>query len=973
MEINLKNLNTEQKKAVTFDSGPLLIIAGAGTGKTTVITQRVAWLIEQKKAKADQILALTFTDKAASEMEERVDRALPYGYVDIWVSTFHAFGERVLRDQAIDIGLNSAFKVLSMAEQWLLVRQNLDKFKLKYYKPLGNPNKFIYALVQHFSRVKDENISPTEYLAYAKKNLAKFKNAAPSVKEEAEKIKEVAEAYKTYNDLLIKEGNLDFGDLIIKTLELFQKRKSVLTEYQKKFKYVLVDEFQDTNFAQYELIKLLAKPLDNLTVCGDDDQSIYKFRGAAISNILEFKKDFPHSQEVVLTKNYRSTQNILDLSYDFIQLNNPNRLEAKLSGSQVKNKGKKLQSQICKKLTAQQKGSGVIRLLKAASAEEEVLNVLREIIRLQKADKKLTWNDFAILVRANSQADIFVNTFANQNIPYQFVASKGLYQKPEIIDLLSYLKMLDNYHESLALFRVLNMDVFDLAARDLIRLLNWTNQKNISLYTAMERSQAISGLSDKTVRTLHDILKMIKKHTSLAKTKSVSQIIYAFLQDTDLIEYLEKHEEINTAEKILNISKFYKKVQDFEQGHRDKSVKSFITELKLIQEIGEDPAPVTADEGPESVKIMTVHGAKGLEFSYVFVSNLADLRFPTVERRDPISLPDDLVKEIIPEGDVHLQEERRLFYVACTRAKSGLYFSYADNYGGSRKKRPSRFLSEVNLKKYVEQKQAKQIKLPFTKDFTIRKKEKKLTKELKIPNRLSFTQIKAFESCPKQYKFAHLLKIPVSGRHSFSFGKSVHGALKEFYDKIKEGKKPSENDLIKMYQNNWYDDWYDSKKHELSRKKGGEESLRKFYQLNKKNFDRPPKYLEKGFNIKMGEYSLRGFIDRVDQLDEDLVEIIDYKTGRVPKSQKKINYEQLLIYAIAAEQALGEQAGLLSFYYLDGNHKFSITPTEEDIEAVTEKVIKNAQAIQQSDFGATPSPFKCKYCDFKEICDDRVI
>ncbi|MFH1598372.1 MAG: UvrD-helicase domain-containing protein [Patescibacteria group bacterium] len=973
MEISLKTLNPEQTKAVTFDKGPLLIIAGAGTGKTAVITQRIAWLIDQKKAKADEILALTFTDKAASEMEERIDKALPYGYVDIWVSTFHAFGERVLRDHAIEIGLNSGFKVLSTAEQWLLVRQNLDKFQLKYYKPLGNPTKFIYALVQHFSRVKDENISPKEYLDYAKKNAAKFKSAAPSVKEEAAKVVEVAAAYKTYNDLLLKDGNLDFGDLIIRTLELFKKRKSILDFYQKKFKYILVDEFQDTNFAQYELIKMLAQPLDNLTVTGDDDQSIYKFRGAAISNILEFKKDFPHSQEVVLVKNYRSNQNILDLTYEFIQLNNPNRLESKLSGQQINQKGKKLHSKISKKLSAQQKGLGIIKLLKAQSAEEEVLNVLREILRLKKENKKLTWNDFAILVRANSQADIFINTFANQNVPYQFVASRGLYQKPEIIDLISYLKMLDNYHESLALFRVLSMDVFDLATRDIIRLLNWTKQKNISLYTSMERSKTISGLSDKTVRTVHQILKMIKEHTSLAKAKSVSQIVYAFLKDTDLIEFLQKNEDSTTAEKILNISKFYKKVQEFELAHQDKSVKSFISELNLIQEIGEDPAPVAYDEGPESVKIMTVHGAKGLEFANVFVSNLADLRFPSTERRDPIELPDELVKEIIPEGDIHLQEERRLFYVACTRAKSSLYFTFAENYGGTRKKRPSRFLSEVNLKKYVETDEQKQISLPFTKDFTVKVKKDKELLDIKLPTRLSFTQLKAFETCPKQYKFAHILKIPVSGRHSFSFGKSIHGALKDFYDKIRAGEQPSADQLVKLYHGNWYDDWYDSKRHEEQRKKSGEEALRQYYQANKKFFNNPPKYLEKGFSIKVGEYSIRGFIDRVDQLPDDKVEIIDYKTGRVPKTKKDVDYEQLFIYAMAAEQALSEEAGLLSFYYLEGNQKFSVSPTEEDINAVTERIKDTAQKIYQSDFKATPSVFKCRYCDFKEICDDRVV
>jgi len=318
----LTTLNVEQKKAVTHKQGPLLIVAGAGTGKTTVITQRLAWLIDQKKANPDEILALTFTEKAAAEMEERVDKLLPYGYVDLWVSTFHSFGERILRDYALEIGLDSGFQILSRAEQWLLINQNLDQFELNYYKPLGNPTRFIQALIQHFSRIKDENISPEEYLKHAQ-GLNKKKNLKADQREEAEKALEAAKAYKKYQELLLKHGYFDFGDLIIRALELFQKRKTVLEKFRKQFKYILVDEFQDTNHAQYELIKLLASPKNNITVVGDDDQAIYRFRGASMSNILEFKKDFPKSEDVILVKNYRSQQNILDLAYKFIQLNDP--------------------------------------------------------------------------------------------------------------------------------------------------------------------------------------------------------------------------------------------------------------------------------------------------------------------------------------------------------------------------------------------------------------------------------------------------------------------------------------------------------------------------------------------------------------------------------------------------------------------------------------------------------------------------
>ena len=345
----LENLNKEQLAAVMHKDGPLLIVAGAGTGKTTVITQRIAYLIEQGKAKADEVLALTFTEKAAGEMEERVDRLLPIGYLDLWISTFHSFGERIIKEHGIEAGLPSGFKLLNEFEQWALINKNLDKFDLDYYRPMGNPTKFIHALVKHFSRAKDEDISPAEYLEYAgelKENLDSMlsgggKKQNPNVKiprprqakrggqmsnaighdgeidkeiaeQEVRRINEVANAYHIYQQLLLDNNALDFGDLINYCLKLFRQRPAILEKYRKQFKFILLDEFQDTNWAQYELIKLLSAPKNNLVVVGDDDQSIYKFRGASVSNILQFKKDYESAKEIALVKNYRNKQKTFD-------------------------------------------------------------------------------------------------------------------------------------------------------------------------------------------------------------------------------------------------------------------------------------------------------------------------------------------------------------------------------------------------------------------------------------------------------------------------------------------------------------------------------------------------------------------------------------------------------------------------------------------------------------------------------------
>src|SRR3989344_3124182 len=290
-------LNKEQEKAVVYDKGSLLIIAGAGTGKTTVITERIKRLIGLKLAKPEEILALTFTEKAAQEMEKRIDMALPYGTFGLWVSTFHSFCDRILRIEALNIGLSPDFKLMTEAETYLFVKKNFWQFNLNYFRPNGNPYKFIEGLIQHFERLKDEDISDESYLAFVKseiRNPCLPAGKAKSEKEEAEKYLELANAYKVYEELKNKEGVMDFSDLIGNVLKLFRKRKSILAKYQKQFKYILVDEFQDTNLAQYQLVKLLtpANTQPNLTVVGDDSQSIYKFRGAAISNILSFMKDY---------------------------------------------------------------------------------------------------------------------------------------------------------------------------------------------------------------------------------------------------------------------------------------------------------------------------------------------------------------------------------------------------------------------------------------------------------------------------------------------------------------------------------------------------------------------------------------------------------------------------------------------------------------------------------------------------------
>ncbi|MFA4818536.1 MAG: ATP-dependent DNA helicase [Patescibacteria group bacterium] len=967
-----KDLNVEQREAVTHGAGPLLIVAGAGTGKTTVITKRVAWLIEQKLAEPEQILALTFTDKAATEMEERVDKLLPMGYVNTWISTFHSFGERILKDYALEIGLPNDFRVLTQTEQWMLVRHNLDRFKLDYYRPLGNPTKFIHALIQHFSRAKDEAVWSEDYLKYAedkkldtgageflKKGKVKSKSKSKSKSKkiggdneideaESARLLEVAEAYNTYQKLLLEQGALDFGDLINYTLKLLQRRPKILQRLQEQFKYILVDEFQDTNYAQYELIKLLAAPANNLAVVGDDDQSVYKFRGASISNILEFKRDYPKAKEVFLTTNYRSQQNILDTAYEFIQLNNPYRLEVKLA-----KQGKSLS----KKLMAARAGLGEIGYKCYGTADAEAEAVIDKIVSLQSQTNG-SWSDFAILVRANSSALLFLQALKKRQLPFDYVANRGLYSEPIILDIINYLKLLSNYHESAALYRVLAMEPFLLPAGDIAALAYYANRKTISLFEAVKLARTV-GVSEAGLKIIERLLTLLDKHTSMARQRSVGEVYVQLVQDLGINERVS-HPALMRDASYLNT--FYQRLQRFENESSEHNLNRFMDYLALELESGEEgQLPQNYDEGPETVKVITVHSAKGLEWKYVFLVQLIDRRFPSTERRDPIELPRELIKEILPEGDVHLQEERRLFYVAMTRARDGLYLSRAEDYFGKTTRKPSRFLYELGLVSEVEKSK------PLQKIINSPAVIKNVSLVYPLPDTYSFSSVSAFRKCPLEYKYRYLLKLPMPGAGNMSFGITIHRTLEQFLKlwqarlRSQQGSlfvQPTKNsltaaptweELMNFYKTAWLDDWYaDASDKEKYKKIRGPKQLKNFYQ---EFTARPPqsKYIEQFFKIALGQYKFVGKIDRLDQVEGGLG-IIDYKTGNEPrKGLEKVDKDQLIIYQIAAEEFLRERVTKAQYWYLEPNQfseAFLATPVE--IAKLKAEYIKDITSIIQT-------------------------
>ncbi len=1397
----LKSLNKEQKDAVTHDSGPLLIVAGAGTGKTTVITHRIAYLIAEKKALPSEILALTFTDKAAAEMEERVDELVPYGFVDTWISTFHAFGDRILRDHALDLGLTTDFRVLSRPEQVIFMQDNLDAFDLKYFSPLGNPMKHIGALLDHFSKLKDELIEPAEYLGYADRRLKMISPLSPRAKQseaerslkknsenkrflrsslrevsrndndeiiEAEKALEIARAYERYGELMAEAGNLDFGDQINIAIKLFREHPKILKKYQKQFRYILVDEFQDTNYAQNELLKLLAGTSEtgskndsgqarmtekggygNITVVGDDDQclpgnsliqtpdgakeirnikvrdlvlsgigkghigtsqvseifkrkkrarlitfktksgkeitvtsnhkmfcylsgkpnrdltyvylmenkklgwrigitnnlkqrlkferganriigikvcetldealywetilslkynipticfkdrrgvedktqwlekvfskfdteksakklagdlgidlsghhyspqgvvrgdqrrvkvilemnarkyrgkemknklfknykvshllsietsdketikilkkngfpiskargnglryremssdlktlsdkaekicsltdgilecvfkagtdniqhrpaicvdasnvlkgmylpvingnkvfydevtevssqikklnvydievekthnfiandvvvhnSIYRFRGAAISNILSFTKDYPGCRQIVLTENYRSTQAILDSAYKMIKHNDPDRLEVK------NNIVKKLKSKV-----GIGKNSPIhIHCDTVTSEADKVANIIKE--KYESGEYSL--KDFAILARSRGNAQAFIHALDHAGISYKFSGSAGLYDRPEVRLLIHFARTLTNPGDNLAFYHLLTSDVYNMPVEDAVKLneishktkrnLNHIAKTHIPFQSAGREKKM--EISVKSRAILDRVCVDIENFREQSKDMTAGQLIYAFLKETRYLSRLvtEAEKSADAQAAIQNIARFFELIGNFEKVSEDKSTINFVRHFGTLMEAGDNPAIAEVDPDLEAVSVLTVHKSKGLEFPVVFLVSLVNYSFPTKKRSETLPIPEELIKETLPKGDWHLQEERRLFYVGMTRAKKVLYLTSAEDYGGKRTRKVSLFVLEA-----IDMPSLAKEKTKLDKTEVIKRFEK--TEKTEVPKKfydgkgtltLNPHQVDDYLSCPKKFEYIHVLKVPIMTHHSVIYGSAIHKAIEEYYVRKKAGMKVAADDLIEVFNNNWRSEGFITREHEDKRRSQGEKSLRAFFSREEANGILPDK-VEAKFEIPMKDLGVkvRGRFDAVFKLpitnskqiyesanedtnNKEIIEIRDFKTSEV-ESQKQADKKarsnrQLAIYALAK----GTETGVIpevSLYFVDSGLIGKVEKKEKDLDRTKEEILKVVEGIKKENFKPAPGYQECSRCAYREIC-----
>lgn len=963
MGFSLKEYNERQKQAVTHGNGPLLVISGAGTGKTHVLTGRIIYLINERKVPPESILALTFTEKATQEMIDRVERELSLGLEQPCIKTFHGFCDQILRERGHEIGLPVDFALLSEVDLWMFLKRHLPDFNLKYYRPLGNPQKFLHSMLQHFSRLQDEDILPERYEAFTARARKEAKDDAEE--ECAEKYLELARAYGKYQSLLAANNVLDFGGLLFWTLRLFEKRPSVLAEYQKRFQYILVDEFQDTNFAQNKIVALLAAQHKNLFVVGDDDQAIYKWRGASLTNITYFQKLFPEAQKIVLNENYRSHQTILDLSYRIIQKNNPNRLEvsqsvdkrllsAKPSRSEAKqitprrNVGATLQKDAMQKYI-------IPEIHRFPSLDEEIDFVLLKAVRAMQQGKNT-----AILIRSNALAAPFIEKLKFAKFPYQHFSSSVLFTKPGVKDCLAVLKVIADPQDDQALFRLLSLSFWKIPMEKILTLIREAKQKCLPVFTLMAPEPFAP------TKKLFDAL------IEYSRNHSVSEVLKVFFDQSN---FLKNILEENNAETASDIALFSEKIKEFECIHLQKGVIDFLEYARMLEETG-DRGSQEIPLDPHALKILTIHGAKGLEFDAVFVPSLVHGRFPSIHRRDPFDIPNTLIQELLPETDHHLEEERRLFYVACTRAKQQLIFSYSDFYEGKKQWKPSVFIAEA-----LETGKARAMGLVGSHSERIRARSQvghrpidRARKarayrplKLNIP-KLSYSQLDTFRTCPLKYQFRYLFQVSVPMPAVVHFGSSIHNTLRDFYALLQKNPKLWEENLLPrlkaLYEKNWIALGYESRSMQEDQKKRGWTMLERFYTREKS--EKPiPKFLEKSFSLALGKITINGRIDRIDRLPDGTYEVIDYKTGSSEKNLEKDL--QLSLYALACRDALKIQVSRLSFYFLDGLEKVSTTRNDLQLDACREEIMACAKEISESDFSPAPG-YHCRYCDYRLLC-----
>jgi DNA helicase II / ATP-dependent DNA helicase PcrA len=907
-------LSDEQRAAAAVLEGPVRVVAGAGTGKTAVIAARFRRLVEAGADPAS-ILVMTFTERAAVQMRERIlaETAIPEAP---HVGTFHSLAMRWLRDEGRRLGVNPAFGILAGPDRWILMRELLWDLGDPAFVSAERPDDLVAPLQKLLERTKQELVPLPRLQAW----VAHVEDG-----ERRALLQAAARLFHAYGGRCRREGLLDFDDLLVMAVRLLQEHDDLRERFAARFRWVLVDEYQDTNLAQERIVELVAGPGGNVCVVGDDDQSIYRFRGASRASMDRFLASFPSATTLALGRNRRSTRRIVTAARSLIE-HNAERLEKPLAADPDREEG------------------DPVEVWRCATAEHEAAEIASEIARAHAGGHAL--RGIAILARTHAIARPIASALAAAGVPYQHWAGQGLFRRPEIRDMVAYLRLLHDPSDLLALARLLGRPPLGL-----------------DLAEALAR---IRGADAAPLRALADWAptsawaELVLELSALKATLGVDELLFELLNRTRYLDVLLPRlpDGLEGRRVTANVSRFAELVSEYCERRRDHSLSLFVEHLDLVLRSGLDEDVAEVDDIEDAVQLMTIHQAKGLEFDLVYVPALVEGRLPQPRRRDGVSavggleLPPALLDPGVRGREDQLAEERRLCYVAMTRARRSLVLSWADRYEGSRPWRPSRFIGELG-EGVVERDRRDGWSPPPAPAAAARPEP--APAEAATPVVLSFSAISAYRECPRQHWFRYRLRLPAPPAVEAQFGTILHLALMRAGRLRREGRPLTAELLRDLHQEAW--------------EALGWRLLEAF--LHGGGLDARPALVESPFTVEVDGWTLRGVIDRVDEPLEagGAWRIVDYKTGSpIPASRLRRDL-QLALYALGARLALGLEPAELEIMYLRSGGRAGLPADDallDDARAIGAEV---AAGVREGRFEARPERRRCSLCAYRIACE----
>ena len=985
------NLNPQQGEAVKEVDKPLLIIAGAGSGKTLTVASKIAYLI-QKGVHPENILAVTFNQKAAEELKTRVTDML--GAIDdLTISTFHSFCNQFIQDNLLSTKLNANFKVITDTAQLVYLTKNINNFGLEHLEFNHEPYTLAEEIKKFISRCKDEYITPNDLQKHIQ--TQQTKNLDEEQQNDLNNLKDIHKIYTAYETYKTKNNMLDFGDMLCIVYDLLKNKPLILKRYQKKFQHIIVDEFQDTNYIQLQIVNLLAKPHGHITVVGDDDQSIYRFRGAYLTNIAEFRELFPNYTTKALEQNYRSTKKILAIANKLIE-KSPERTDKKL-------------------FTENPEGQKVT--VTATTTDTAQANYIFETVKDLLKNHALT--DIAILCRRRAGVLPIIDVFRKHKVPFNFVGESGFFQEPIIKDIISYLKVANNPAENNAeLARILHRYVYNLKPAEISRFNNYAHNQAISLYEAFEFLEEIKLNQKKFVKAKQVIDELVQ---TKKQTKTLA-LVHRLLFELDFYKY---EIALDNKRNLKLLNKFYEFTEEFNVLYPDSDLDDFTDYLTYASNFDIDEE----ETEKQAITVSTIHGVKGMQFPVVIVPDVVDRKLPTRYTKDKFPIPVELLKGVkskFDEKELHLHEERRLFYVAITRAKEKLYITYAKRYGNNKTdSKPSKFLEEIDFEANpdicFEEYDGEVLECDVTSegmelsdvlvketvsainvgDFAgaIHKvlllakindknfKFKDLISELKEPDCkqyeqqnsqdqtpclpdnavFSISQFNTYKRCPRIYRYRYLLHIPEKPKYFFDFGASLHNVVEQLTKMIKDGSVVDFDVALGLLEKYWRSTGYKSKLDETRDYEEAKEILKTFLEEQAK-LKTEIVEIEKSFETKVDDFMIRGRIDRIDKDGDDYI-VIDYKTAKRASSERELKKDmQLLLYSLVTEEMFGKKPSKVGIWYLRPNQTKLVKVEDEDLEAIRAEMRLIVENIKAGKFDPTPG-WECRNCDYDCLCD----